>query len=168
MPDTEDNAAPPRGSVRQILACSAIAGVAALVLAGTHELTAERIDANRSAAERERIAALITMELPDGMLQWRGGELIVGAERVRRETVRGYGGAMTVLVGLSGNRISGVAVAGHTETPGLGDFFDYDGGAWLGELATAYPVPIDAVTGATITSDAIVLAVATAAEPEAP
>ncbi len=74
----------------------------------------------------------------------------------------GYGGPFRLVVGVdSGLRITGVRVLEHVETPGIGSFIGKPADAWMRSLAGAGPaeVPVDAVAGATVTSEALVSAV---------
>ena len=54
-----------------------------------------------------------------------------------------------------GSRISGLRVLRHEETPGLGDFIEGD---WLQQFVHQPPEDVDTVTGATITSRAVIRA----------
>ncbi len=80
---------------------------------------------------------------------------------------KGYGGEIEILVGLdTGFKIKGISVLSHTETPGLGariteaSFTDQFKGMSLSELALkSEGGGIDAITGATISSKAVVDAI---------
>lgn len=90
----------------------------------------------------------------------------------------GYGGRIRLIVGVAPDgRALGVRVVSHSETPGLGDFIDIGRSDWirgfegrgLAGTAGAWRVKkdggsFDAVTGATITSRAMVEAVRRALE----
>jgi len=52
-------------------------------------------------------------------------------------------------------RLLGARVTGHRETPGLGDFIDLDTSPWMLRFADTKPLAVDAVSGATITSEAV-------------
>lgn len=83
---------------------------------------------------------------------------------------KGFGGAMTVMVGINASgEIQGVKVTRHGETPGLGtkamtpEYLSQYGG--LSTVAIdGTDANVDAVTGATISSNAIFRAVETALE----
>ncbi|MDR3121653.1 MAG: RnfABCDGE type electron transport complex subunit G [Clostridiales bacterium] len=91
---------------------------------------------------------------------------------------QGYGGEVTVIVGIDGTgRVAGVRVAKHSETPGLGanaakpEFYEpFAGKAAAGKLrvvkdaADSPDEEVSAISGATITSNAVTDAVNTAAE----
>lgn len=149
---------------RDGLRCVAIAMAGALLLATTHYWTQDRISANRSAAELRDIAQLLGRK--DALVSlaqatWQNDVLELGNDTVRRVPTRGYGGPMVVLIGTNADGVIGVAVSRHTETPGLGDFFELDDGRWLTAAANDYP-DVDAVSGATVTSRAIARAIDTA------
>jgi len=156
---------------RAVLQSVAVAGLCALLLALTWLATRERIAANRSAAERAQLAALTGAEVPTAP-QWRDGIWATGDGRqVVRVRVNGYGGPMTLLVAMAANapakapRLLGVRVTRHQETPGIADFLSRPRSGWLAELRDL-PAPavsdIDGVSGATITSRAVLRAVAEA------
>ena len=79
----------------------------------------------------------------------------------------GFDGAVTMMVGVSEGKVTGISVISHTETPGLGavaaaqnakgeafrsQFVGQEGTLSIGDQ-------IDAMTGATITSNAVVTGV---------
>ena len=89
-------------------------------------------------------------------------------------TMRGYSGAITLLVGVNHDQtISGVRVVAHKETPGLGDKIDISKSDWIKNFqhkSLHNPEPIawavkkdqgdfDQFTGATITPRAVVATV---------
>jgi electron transport complex protein RnfG len=88
---------------------------------------------------------------------------------------RGYAGEITLLAALTADgHLNGVRVLEHRETPGLGDAIEHEKSNWLRQLEGLTPQTalqdaarlrvdggsIDALTGATITSRAVVTAVA--------
>ena len=85
---------------------------------------------------------------------------------------KGFGGKLTVMVGISkSGEVTGVKVTGHAETPGLGtkamtpDYLaQYSGQIAVTRSDEADKTQIDAVTGATVTSNAVFRAVETALE----
>jgi len=87
---------------------------------------------------------------------------------------KGYGGPITIIVGIdpAGEKITGVRIAEHTETPGLGAnivqvrtgddepwFLRQFGGLAVDEIALKPAGAIDAITAATISSTAVTDAV---------
>jgi len=80
--------------------------------------------------------------------------------RLLRSSVRGYAGEIEFIVALrpsssGADALAGVRVTDHRETPGLGDFIDTARSPWLYRFSSQLPEDTDAVTGATITSDAL-------------
>ncbi|MFT4297870.1 MAG: RnfABCDGE type electron transport complex subunit G [Candidatus Woesearchaeota archaeon] len=82
-------------------------------------------------------------------------------------TVSGYGGDISVAVGIGlDNKITGVRILSHGETPGLGanivrsDFYKQFDGLERNQVnLVKNDGKIDAITGATITTDAVVMGV---------
>lgn len=80
---------------------------------------------------------------------------------------KGFGGEIAVMVGIDGSgQITGVKVLDHTETPGLGTkamtethLSQYRGKTKISNSSEADPTYIDAITGATVTSNAVFRAV---------
>lgn len=76
---------------------------------------------------------------------------------------KGFGGAVKVMIGIDADgKITGVKVTEHSETPGLGTkaadagyLEQYKGVGEAGAAAIGDDANIDAVTGATITSNAV-------------
>jgi fumarate reductase flavoprotein subunit len=97
-----------------------------------------------------------TLLLVSGCRQNRESAAIIYRAGTYRAGAEGYGGVLTVEVDFSGNSILAVRITGHTETPWIGsqaidslpDIMTEDQG-W----------DVAVVTGATITSEAIKLAV---------
>lgn len=82
----------------------------------------------------------------------------------------GFGGPMTILVGIENELIKGIGIIAHVETPGLGG--KITGDEFLGEFVAVnvadvalYPEgTIDGITGATISAEAVTVAVRDTAE----
>lgn len=84
---------------------------------------------------------------------------------------KGFGGKLTVMVGVNtAGEIQGVKVTKHTETPGLGtkamtpEYLSQYQGKAVVVMEAGTDKNIDAVTGATVTSNAVYRAVGTALE----
>ncbi|MGI6727290.1 MAG: RnfABCDGE type electron transport complex subunit G [Anaerovoracaceae bacterium] len=83
---------------------------------------------------------------------------------------KGFGGQIEVMTGINSNgEIQGVKITSHSETPGLGTkamtpehLSQYKGQAAITNTGEADATNIDAITGATISSNAIFRAVETA------
>jgi Na+-translocating ferredoxin:NAD+ oxidoreductase RnfG subunit len=157
---------------RAVLSVTLVGLLCAAVLAGTHELTAARIKSNESARFRGELEKLLGAAVPDAVAAspvWeRGVWRLCDGYAVARVKTPGYAGPIEVLVAFaSGDRaiVSGVAVSSHTETPGIVDFL-HPGSPWLADLrgAAAGLDSVDVVSGATISSSAVLRAVYAALE----
>jgi electron transport complex protein RnfG len=143
-----------------------IASVCAGLLALTESQTGSRIDENVRAHELRLITDL-TGRHPPTSSGWSGNvwDLCNHSLLVRTE-VPGYGGPMALLVSLvtepQAPRLRGLRITRHQETPGLADFLAQPHSGWLSELgdrARADLQDIDAVSGATISSKAVLTGV---------
>ncbi len=150
---------------QSILALVGIALVCATLLAGTRALTAPQITANHAMLAQNELRALLGKEVVsvpedwiDGLWQRCDGSLIA------RTQVAGYAGPIELLAALTGNpaeRLSGVRITRHQETAGIADFLNRPDAGWLAALADSTVSDLtarDAVTGATITSKAVLAA----------
>jgi len=90
-------------------------------------------------------------------LAWRDDQVdLPGGIWLRRTEIQGYAGEIRLLAAFgNGGRLLGARVAEHRETPGLGDFIDVDKSPWMRRFAPTPPLAVDAVSGATITSEAV-------------
>jgi len=171
-----------RPLLRNVAALAVLTLLAGGALAWFARLTEEEVTRNRLEAEtrvfRELIGAVSGSGdrsdpfdgAPVGAGDRKGrsdgvhdGELVL-CERglvVMRAGGTGYGGQfrLAIALGLDGS-IKGVRVLEHVETPGFGDILDASS-AWLDAFATD---DVHAVTGATITSEAVMAAVYRAVE----
>ncbi|XOV82960.1 MAG: FMN-binding protein [bacterium] len=141
-----------------------IGGLCGILLVLTNQFTATDIQANREARTRALLEAMLGQPLP---AQTSITEAIFGnCEQwlFVRTSSAGYAGPiyLTALWRAGSSpaqpgRLS-LRVIDHRETPGIGDFIDHTRDPWITELdnsnAAAY-AHLDAVTGATITSNAI-------------
>ncbi len=149
--------------------------VAALTLAGTNELTrdaiAQRALEAADAARRSVLADADTFEqlqapegsgVDNGYCGRKDGQAV---GYVAQSTVRGYAGEIEVVVGMDlDGKLTGISVGGasFSETAGLGDKAKTP--AFTGQFkGLTLPVTlredVDAISGATITSTAVVLGV---------
>ena len=168
---------------RAVLSVTLVGLLCAAVLAGTHELTGARIKLNESARFRGELEKLLGAAIPDAVTAspawerdvWR----LCDGYALARVKTPGYAGPIEVLVAsASGARatvsgvavsnratVSGVAVSSHTETPGIVDFL-HTGSPWLADLRgdTTGLNSVDGVSGATISSSAVLRAVRAALE----
>lgn len=142
---------------------------AAIMLAAVNALTAERIaENNRNKMNAARSEVIGDYDFADAGADISGAKYITGvylamdgdrsAGYVYEMESRGYGGVICLCVGVSAEgEVAGVSVSAHSETKGLGTEAgeEFIGGfAGLpGVSGAAYGV--DAMTGATISSDAV-------------
>lgn len=147
--------------MKSLLNLVALGGLCGLLLAGVHELTEERIAANRDAY-RWRIAfELLGGAFPTSGLGWRNDRLELADGRLLlRSSTSGYAGNIELLAAFRGEgqrrrRLLGARVTAHRETPGLGDFVELARSPWMRQFSWHPPEAVDAVTGATITSEAV-------------
>lgn len=166
--------------------------VAATALALTNELTADRIqdqkDLKNDLARKAVLPAAETFELlPEAEIEalkasfpilsdvYKGISAGETVGYVVRTAPGGYAGEVEVVTGIDlAGALTGVRVGKHTETPGLGakatlpEFYDQ----YTGKVGTAVRVnkaqssetEVQAIAGATITSNAVTLGVNTSAE----
>jgi Na+-translocating ferredoxin:NAD+ oxidoreductase RnfG subunit len=146
-----------------------IALACAVLLAGVHGLTAERIRHNETGAARTRLLALVPDHalasgwLPDVSRHPARWILLDGTELARSD-VAGYGGPIQLLYRLerptdstAPARLLGLTVLRHAETPGITDFLGETNG-WLGDLSGrtgADLAEVTTISGATITTRAL-------------
>ncbi|KPQ26971.1 MULTISPECIES: RnfABCDGE type electron transport complex subunit G [unclassified Halomonas] len=173
-----------------------VLGLFALITAGSvatlRGLTAERIDTHQQAYQQRQHQAVLpdplknaqvsSISLPnasqlgflDGATGWQVDNDTQRALVLPVVTQRGYNGEIRLLVGIDDQqRISGVRVTHHQETPGLGDDIERRRSDWITQFdgLTLDSLPsegwgvtqdggqFDAFTGATITPRAVVDAV---------
>ncbi len=149
--------------------------VVTLALAGTYQLTQPVIAANtKAAADAARAEVLpagggaynpVDCKLLDGVIDvYRADNQ---AEYVITTKDKGFGGAIVAMVGIGADgKIAGVKVLEHSETPGLGTKAVADshlslflGQSRITNTHEAGATNIDAISGATISSNAVFRAV---------
>ena len=143
--------------MKTLVSLSTISLVCALLLAGVQTLTEGAIDRNR-AAQAWRTAFELTGERFDTSgLEWRDGRLrLPDGGWLQRSATPGYAGDIHLLTAFDeAGRLLGARVTRHQETPGLGDFIDLDKSPWMLRFSQSSPLAVDAMTGATITSEAV-------------
>ena len=155
--------------MRPLLSIAAIGLCCGLLLAGVHALTEPAIEANRSRHVWQLAFELVGDSFDPTGLVWQGDQVQTpGGIWLKRSRVQGYAGEISLLAAFDEQgRLAGARVAGHRETPGLGDFIDLDKSPWMLRFATTPPLEVDAVTGATITSEAVKRGVQRMLRPEA-
>ncbi len=145
-------------ALRKVLVLGALAALSGATLAWFAGFTADDIRRNREAAEARALRELagfpVAATAGDLLLCDRGLAIL-------RSTGRGYGGPLRLAVAVEADgAVAGVRVLEHAETPGFADVLAA-GSAWLSGFEDG---DVDAVTGATVTSGAVLSAVAAALE----
>lgn len=159
--------------MKPLASLAAIGALCALLLAGTHRFTADDIRANRDAHAWRVAFDLVGTEFPTAGLHWDGDRLdLPDGVRLLRSSINGYAGEIEFIAAFRPGRngaisLAGVRVTGHRETPGLGDFIDTARSPWIHQFSEKLPQEVDAVTGATITSEAVKRGVSALLEPVA-
>ncbi len=147
--------------MKALSSLAAIGAVCAVLLAGTQAYTRGAIQANRDAHAWRIAFDLTGSEFPTAGLEWSSEELeLPNGFVLRRSSVNGYAGAIDLLAAFRPDAhgtetLAGVRVTGHRETPGLGDFIDTARSPWILQFGARRPERVDAVTGATVTSEAV-------------
>ena len=145
-----------------------ITACVAAALAGVNMITKDRI----AAIQQQKTLDVMALVLPgvDGLapVELTGDTGIVtsvyasGDSYAVQVEPAGFNGKVTMMVGVSGGKVTGVSVISHTETPGLGAVAAADsakGDAFRSQFAGgdefAVGSNVDAISGATITSKAV-------------
>ena len=150
-----------------------ICAVVAAVLAGVNAITKDAIAANQEKKTQDAIAAVLP-GVTGLEKQTLTGETGIVSEVYRsgdsfavKVLPGGFDGEITLMVGIRNGEITGISVISHTETPGLGavaaaqnakgeafrsQFVGRSGTLVIGDQ-------VDAMSGATITSKAVVTGV---------
>ena len=142
---------------KSALCLGLLMAAAGTLLAAVNAVTQDRIDANHRIERRATLKELTGLDV-----EMATHSDVVACEQdlvVVAIVERGYGGSMDVVVGFHSRALVGVRVTRHTETPGFADILKPS--AWIGELASDGDV--DTVSGATITSAAVLRATDAAA-----
>lgn len=135
--------------MKSILTLTLLCIASASVLALAHLHTQTYIRKNIEEQELARLDGLVD-ELNQELLCEQGIDLI----ELNR---RGYGGVMSVVVAVQYGEVLGVRVVRHSETPGFDEVLETDD--WIGRFGTEDLTDIDAVTRATVTTNAVLRAV---------
>ena len=153
--------------------------VTTLALAATYSVANPKIVENQQKAADE--ARMTVLPEGDSFTKYDGklAENVIDcyiADNGTGMTVtagyNGYGGLVEVMVGIDGEgNVTGVTVTNHSETPGLGTkamteeyLAQYDGISEIGGGDIRNNTDIDAISGATITSNAVYCSVEAALE----
>ena len=150
-----------------------ITGVVAAALAGVNAITKDAIAANQAQKTQDALAVVLPGVQGLQKVELTGDTGIVnevysdGNSFAVKVLPSGFDGAITMMVGISEGKVTGISVISHTETPGLGAVAaaqnakgDAFRGQFVGQEGTlAVGDQIDAMSGATITSKAVVAGV---------
>ena len=141
--------------VRGLVMITVLTVVLAGALVSIRHATRERAEENRAKAEwalARQLTGVTDLRGP-----WQGDTVVLTYSRtLYRSRVRGYGGDIHFIAVFDDDELVGVRVTRHTETPGIADFLN-------SQLDT-----VDTVTGATITSRALIRGLNALAEKEQP
>ena len=159
--------------LRLTLTLLTICAVVAAALAGVNAITKDKI----AAVKAEKTAAALEKVLPGvtglTQLELTGDTGVVtavyasGSSYAVEVAPVGFGGEITMMVGITDGKVTGISIISHAETPGLGavsaanndkgtsfreQFVGLVGGITIGDGENQ----IEALSGATISSQAIV------------
>ena len=155
-----------------------ICGVVAAVLAGVNAITKDKI----AAIQAQKTLDAIENVLPgvEGLEEMPLAEdtgivrsvFVSGSSYAVEVAPIGFDGEITMMVGITDGQVTGISVISHTETPGLGAVAaakNAKGDAFRGQFVGKSGMlevgnQIDAMSGATITSKAVVAGVNAALE----
>ena len=151
----------------------AICAVVAAVLAGVNMITKDKIAAIQVQKTEKAIQEVLPNANNVQQLPLEGDAGIVQAvytaegDYAVQVAPGGFDGEITMMVGIAEGKVTGISVISHTETPGLGAVAaaqnakgDAFRGQFVGQEGTlAVGQQIDAMSGATITSTAVVTGV---------
>ena len=135
--------------MKSILVLTLLTTLAGGTLATVHRVTQPHIDQNNRQEQLERLRGL-TPPLNEKELCKHGIEL-------RRTEVRGYSGKIEIVVAFEHGDLLGIRAVLHSETPGYARVLEPND--WLGEFADQPLGSIDAITRATVTTNAVLNAV---------
>ena len=139
-------------ALRNVVVLTGLLAAVGAMLAWFASSIEDRVRRNRLAAEtrvlRELAGVDVDVAAGDLLLCDRGLAILRG-------TGRGYGGEFRLAVAMRSGKVDGVRIIEHAETPGFGDILNA-GSAWLDSFRGGQ---VDAVTGATVTSQAVIATV---------
>ena len=158
-----------RLTVTLLLICAVVAGA----LAAVNAITKDAIAANQEKKTLDALAAVLPGVAGLEKQALSGDTGIVsevyasGDSYAVKVLPSGFGGDIAMMVGIQNGQITGISVISHTETPGLGAVAaaaNAKGEAFRGQFVgqsdtLVIGAQIDAMSGATITSNAVVAGV---------
>ena len=135
--------------MKNILYLTLICVVSAICLATIHQVTKHTRVENRKQYENRQLVDILPSGTPEEICRQKFESY--------RSDVEGYGGLMNIAVVFKESKLIGVRVLSHTETPGFADILEVAN--WIGRFGKEPLERIDAVTRATITSNAVLAGV---------
>jgi electron transport complex protein RnfG len=150
-----------------------ITGIVAAALAGVNAITKDAIAANQEKKTQDALAVVLpgVQGLSKQAVAADAGivsEVYASGNNYAVKVLPGgFDGEITMMVGIVDGKVTGISVISHTETPGLGAVAaakNAKGEAFRGQFVgqsgeLAVGDQIDAMSGATITSNAVVTGV---------
>lgn len=150
-----------------------ITGIVAAALAGVNAITKDAIADNQEKKTQDALAVVLPDVQGLQKVELTGDSGVVsevysdGESYAVKVLPSGFDGTITMMVGISEGKVTGISVISHTETPGLGAVAaaqnakgDAFRSQFVGQEGTlAVGEQIDAMSGATITSNAVVAGV---------
>jgi len=162
-----------RLTVTLLLICGAVAGA----LAGVNAITKDAIAANQEKKTQEALAVVLPGVSGLEKVELTGDTGIVSAVYASGDSYavevnpNGFDGEITMMVGVKDGAVTGISIVSHTETPGLGAVAAADSAKgeafrsqFVGGSVFVVGETVDAMSGATITSKAVVSGVNAALE----
>lgn len=157
--------------LRLLLICAAVAGIISFVYSVTKPKAEANLKATKDAAVSEIFGTSEASGGKDGFYTVRYGENLASTGYCIESTAGGFGGDLTLMVGFDADgRILGVSIVSLSETPGLGARVNDANylSQYVGKSGTLTlnkdGGEIDAISGATISSRAVLSAVNAATE----
>ena len=145
-----------------------ITGIVAAALAGVNAITKDAIAANQEKKTQDALAVVLpgVQGLSKQAVAADAGivsEVYASGNHYAVKVLPGgFDGEITMMVGISEGKVTGISVISHTETPGLGAVAAADsakGEAFRSQFAGGDEFTVggnvDAISGATITSKAV-------------
>jgi electron transport complex protein RnfG len=142
----------------------ALTVVSGSLVSGLYGITRDQINNNREQFEQKQLYAVVnddslTLTKVDEMHYLLTDDNSAAGSVNLITTQAGYNGVITLWVATNEvGDIRGVRTAAHRETPGIGDIIEHEVSGWIDQFAGNVE-PVDIVSGATITTRAVINAV---------
>ena len=152
---------------KMVLVLTVICVLSALALAVVYDLTKEKIAENKESELTTKINSLFGKAVKTEPCNCTGGHIVASFDVYDENNewlgkafvieYPGYQGNIGILVGTTGTEIIGIDILSHTETPGLGARIEED--SFKSQFKNKKTLDFDTITGATISSTAVINAV---------